>query len=287
MRNIANKTDNVSTLSAAEFNASIMQELENTVTKTGITLDGPTGPDTDDEMLAQAVTRTAQGAVSYQDSGAADAYVLTATGGFKQPAAYTNGMTVLFQAGNTSTGASTINVAGIGVTDLKDKDGTAIGAGGIVADTFYLAVYNTGATEFRITIGGDIIAATQAQVEAETANKVIDAAVLKYGNGVAKAWVNFNGTGTIAIRSSYNVSSIVDIGTGAATVNIDNNMSSANYCVVASSSGNNALPTGTNTGRDICVYGFAAGSFNVSTPDAAGSPVDFEIICATVFGDLA
>ena len=33
--------------------------------------------------------------------------------------------------------------------------------------------------------------------------------------GVARAWVNFNGTGTVAIRSSFNVSSITDNGTGA------------------------------------------------------------------------
>jgi hypothetical protein len=32
--------------------------------------------------------------------------------------------------------------------------------------------------------------------------------------GTAKAWVNFNGTGTVAIRASYNVSSITDNGTG-------------------------------------------------------------------------
>ena len=36
---------------------------------------------------------------------------------------------------------------------------------------------------------------------------------------VAKAWVNFNGTGTVAIRASYNVSSITDNGTGDYTVN--------------------------------------------------------------------
>jgi hypothetical protein len=150
MRNIADKVDSVSTLSAAEFNASIMQELENTVTNAGITLDGAAGPDTNDEMLAQAITRTAQGALSYTDGGAADAYVLTASGGFVQPSAYTDGMIVTFQAGNTNTGASTVNVSGIGVTDLKDKDGTALAAGAVAADDFYIAQYNLANTEFRV-----------------------------------------------------------------------------------------------------------------------------------------
>ena len=47
--------------------------------------------------------------------------------------------------------------------------------------------------------------------------------------GTAKAWVNFNGTGTVAIRASFNVSSITDNGTGDYTVNFTNAMTDANY----------------------------------------------------------
>ena len=57
-------------------------------------------------------------------------------------------------------------------------------------------------------------------------------------NGVttnALAWVNFNGTGTVAIRSSYNVSSITDNGTGDYTVNFATALSDANYAAVATS----------------------------------------------------
>jgi hypothetical protein len=49
--------------------------------------------------------------------------------------------------------------------------------------------------------------------------------------GVAKAWVNFNGTGTVAIRSSFNVSSITDNGAGDYTVNFTTAMPNANYVV--------------------------------------------------------
>lgn len=45
----------------------------------------------------------------------------------------------------------------------------------------------------------------------------------------AKAWVNFNGTGTVAIRASGNVSSITDNGTGNYTVNFTVAMTDANY----------------------------------------------------------
>ena len=49
--------------------------------------------------------------------------------------------------------------------------------------------------------------------------------------GIAKAWVNFNGTGTVAIRDSFNVSSITDNGTGDYTLNFTTAMPNANYSV--------------------------------------------------------
>jgi hypothetical protein len=53
-------------------------------------------------------------------------------------------------------------------------------------------------------------------------------------NGSAKAWVNFNGTGTVAIRASFNVSSITDNGTGNYSANFTNALPNANYAAVAS-----------------------------------------------------
>jgi len=61
--------------------------------------------------------------------------------------------------------------------------------------------------------------------------------------GSAKAWVNFNGTGTVAIRASYNVSSITDNGTGDYTVNFTNAFADTSYSAVASSSISNSGPT--------------------------------------------
>lgn len=49
---------------------------------------------------------------------------------------------------------------------------------------------------------------------------------------LAKAWVNFNGTGTVAIRASGNVSSITDNGTGDYTVNFTTALADANYVTV-------------------------------------------------------
>ena len=50
-------------------------------------------------------------------------------------------------------------------------------------------------------------------------------------NKVCQAWVNFDGTGTVAIISSYNVSSITDNGTGDWSIHITNALASASFCV--------------------------------------------------------
>jgi hypothetical protein len=63
----------------------------------------------------------------------------------------------------------------------------------------------------------------------------------------ARAWVNFNGTGTVAIRASGNVSSITDNGTGNYTVNFTTAMPDTNYSVVAGNGSNASANTVSNT----------------------------------------
>jgi len=52
-------------------------------------------------------------------------------------------------------------------------------------------------------------------------------------DGSAKAWVNFNGTGTVAIQDGMNFASIVDGGTGIYTANYTSNMDSIAYALTA------------------------------------------------------
>jgi hypothetical protein len=58
--------------------------------------------------------------------------------------------------------------------------------------------------------------------------------------GIAKAWVNFNGTGTVAIRGAFNVSSITDNGVGQYTINFTTAMADANYSVCGCAYNNGA-----------------------------------------------
>lgn len=61
-------------------------------------------------------------------------------------------------------------------------------------------------------------------------------------NGLARAWVNFNGTGTVAIRQAFNVTSITDLGTGTYTINFTTALSDANYAVTGTSDPDNSNP---------------------------------------------
>ena len=82
--------------------------------------------------------------------------------------------------------------------------------------------------------GASTLATTVASPTLTTPN--IDSAQIPTVSGtaplyMARAWVNFNGTGTVAIRASGNVSSITDISAGVYTVNFTTTMTDANYAV--------------------------------------------------------
>lgn len=79
-------------------------------------------------------------------------------------------------------------------------------------------------------------AASQGDMEAATSTTAyVTPATTKNHPGVAKAWVSFNGTGTVAIVASYNVTSITDNGTGLYTVNYTTPFSSStSYTAVVS-----------------------------------------------------
>jgi len=95
----------------------------------------------------------------------------------------------------------------------------------------------------------------------------------------AKAWINFNGTGTVAIRDSHNISSITDNGTGDYTVHIDVDMANTNYAVVRGFE---------RTGTADMVQGWygvqLVGSFRQQL-FSSGSLADSNMISCVVFGD--
>ena len=99
-----------------------------------------------------------------------------------------------------------------------------------------------------------------------------------------KAWVNFNGTGTVAIRSAHNVSSITDLGTGTYQVNFASPMASANYCALAQSA---TQATGVQLQYQATMTDYLTTSVTVRTGQSGTSThsiVDNEIVNVAVFG---
>jgi hypothetical protein len=82
---------------------------------------------------------------------------------------------------------------------------------------------------------------------------------------LAKAWVNFNGTGTVAIRSSFNVTSITDNGTGDYTVNFTTALTDANY---VPSFGAVSLNNAGNHDQATMIHGTAASAVTTKTTSA-------------------
>lgn len=75
-------------------------------------------------------------------------------------------------------------------------------------------------------------------------------------SGRAKAWVNFNGQGTVAIRASFNVSSITDLGTAEYRINFSTAMTDTNYSAVC----------GCSVQADSSIMGLFANRWNGSAP---------------------
>jgi len=92
-----------------------------------------------------------------------------------------------------------------------------------------------------------------------------------------RAWVNFNGTGTIAIRGSGGVTSLTDNGTGSYTINLTTAMPDTNYAGLISSSGGQAflLSTGANPNTTT--------TFRVETSNSAGTLTDATYISVALF----
>jgi hypothetical protein len=103
---------------------------------------------------------------------------------------------------------------------------------------------------------------------------------------MARAWVNFNGTGAVAIRASGNVTSITDNGTSVYTVNFTTALADANYSVVATVSRDGATGGGyVCINNDLAVPTTLAVAIKTGALGTAPSitSVDREFICIGIF----
>jgi hypothetical protein len=98
-----------------------------------------------------------------------------------------------------------------------------------------------------------------------------------------RAWVNFNGSGTVSIRASGNVSSITDNGTGDFTVNFATAMEDASYAYTASSVDNDTSNIWNNQAASSAVAGYVTASSLRLVTSVSGSEGDSQIVTVAIF----
>jgi hypothetical protein len=103
---------------------------------------------------------------------------------------------------------------------------------------------------------------------------------------IPTAWVNFNGTGTVAIRDSEGVSSITDNSTGNYYVNFTTNMSSTNYATL-SDGGLEASPTYAGKHTNCTTYEAARVRVSCTAGNSETAYQDFNTVSIAIMGGQA
>jgi hypothetical protein len=188
--------------------------------------------------------------------------------------------------------------ASIEVSDIEDgTDGELLtwDASGVIATVStgsagnVLVSNGAGAAPTFQSLAGGVTQATQAAIEAETnEDTYIPPDLIKHTPGAAKAWVNFNGTGTPAISASYNVTSITDNGTGDYTVVWDTDFSGSDYAVagVTTESGANS-DSGIVTLNSSTAPATTGVRIRTVDVNSAADVTDYDEVCVVAMGDHA
>jgi hypothetical protein len=268
-----------SQLSSGNWN-NIITELVNLLEATGISLD-----ESDPNQLGKAIANYVASAKTFDDSGSANNYILEASGNFQNPTSYKEGMEIIFRPLNSNTGASKININGLGDVDLKYSEGGILSSGELSNLKITKAIYRVSDSSFRLTNQkGSTLRAGELQLDstvtngvtsqAPTSNAVFDAIAVVENNledsisnvqnglnqvtDIAGDWVSckFSPTAAVANFTTIKLSASGALGkTG--WINTSNNTIkpvAGTYTVVASLSIRN-LPTGALGGFYITIEG--------------------------------
>jgi hypothetical protein len=239
-------------LTAAEWNE-VPSEIQNVIEATGQTLSSG-----DLNQLGKGVAEYAASGAFYTDSGAADAYVLTATGGKQAPAAYADGQTFTFVTANANTGASTANPGGLGVKNIKLADGTDPGAGAINGRT--TLHYDLGNDRLEISGGSAAMQVFTADGTYTPAANVKSIKITATAAGGGSGGVDGQGVGTAAISAPG--------GAGATSI-LTTSEIDASYTLVVGAGGA-AGASGNNAGSAGGVTSVSSTAVTISCPGGLG-----------------
>lgn len=243
--------------------------------------DGSSGdPFTVAGTLVSSGTLDVTGAFKLDGTAGASGQALVSAGGANTPTWSTLGTMASQSASAVAITGGTIT----GITDLTVADG-GTGASSITANSVILG---NGASALSGNLvapstSGNILTSngtTWTSAAAPTEITTTTGSAPYYG---ARAWVNFNGAGTVAIRASENVTSITDNGTGDYTVNFTTAMPDANYAYNGSGL---SITSGYNVIQARSTGGILAGSLRlVSVTQSGGAPAayDTDVVAVSIF----
>ncbi len=107
-------------------------------------------------------------------------------------------------------------------------------------------------------------------------------------NGSARAWVNFNGTGTVAIRDSTGISSISDVATGKYICSFASSMANATYVATVNTNASaDPVPTAVVIVRNEASSDYQVTSTDQSLNDPNAANKDYNVYFSLIHGDLA
>lgn len=143
MKQIPTQTDGLTSLGAADFNQ-IPIELQTIITASGQTLDGNFT-----NQASRGVIDLGMNAGFFTDTGTANNIVLSNNNN-PAPTSLRDGIEVVFKASTTNTGATTLNLSGLGAKNLLSQSGSTLSANEITANNIYEAIYIASTDNFRV-----------------------------------------------------------------------------------------------------------------------------------------
>lgn len=183
-------------------------------------------------------------------------------------------------AGSQTLTNKSINLANNTVTGTLSEFNTALSGADFVslAGTETLTNKTLTSPVIAVSVTGGAVA-DQSDIEAGTAtNMIVAPQRMKFHPGVAKAWILWATSGT-TITASYNVTSVTNTGTGNETVNLNNNLSSADFAAFASAnadgSNNVTINIGTKTASSVQVRLYSQQDSLTAVDSAAAQVVIF------------
>ena len=146
-----------------------------------------------------------------------------------------------------------------------------------------LNIQSNGTTVLGVTSTGASVTGTQSVSGDLSFNSGYGSSAVAYG---CRAWVNFNGTGTVAIRASGNVSSITDNSAGVYTVNFTTALVDANYAASVSArtvSGSNVTGVAAESASPYGASVRTTLALKIVVMDSVSAAVDSDSVSVTIF----